>query len=1127
MLIAGQTSEQTKRQSIDIGKILYIVILILAIVTRLIWLGDRATSHDETTHAKYSWNFYAGRGFRHDPLMHGPLLFEITGLFYFLFGVNDFTARLYTALTGIALVMTPILFRKWLGRLCALLASVLLLISPAITYYSRYTRHDIPMILAAFLFLWAVFSYIEKGNNRYLYFMAGFFAFMFASKENAYIYTAIFLIALALPFMWWLLSVPWSKPRLLSVLIAIVIVALLAGGFFILSLRNAETVAAGEGNNEIGAILIPGWGKLAAAIVFVSVIAGLLVAVDGVGRQYIQGMRLFDVLLITSTFTLPLGSALLMKFIVGVDMTLFYPAVMSMNFEAVPLSSVIGAFTTLVAMLILSVGLGLWWNRHKWPGIAIVFYAVFFIFYSSLFTWGWGMVTGLVGGLAYWIAQQDVQRGSQPWYYYAFIGPLYEYLPILFSLLAAIPAVNWVFRRVPSEVKISYKENPENTNIDFNQKLLRQYVPVFLVLWAMMSWVAYAVAGEKMPWLFVHIAFPHILLAAWGLGQWFKDLTLDDIVKRFGWLVPTSLFFLWQAVRAFRKSTGALQTFQESMAVSGASEGLSQLLSQLDPIARFIGGLGGVFLCSVLLVWALDKADRTKALRLVLLGVFIIIAGFTVRTMVMLNYINSELATEFLVYAHATPDVNVALEEIERLSWRVTGTPDEIKVAYGKEVAWPFYWYMDTRFPNNYYYFDNPDPEKLLECPVIVSAKQEWADVSEITGVDYIHFDYKHIWWPIEDYKDLTWERVYAALTDAEMRKALWEIILNRDYRRYAQIKNPENPFTYHTWPHRLEFRLYIRKDLARDLWSYRVGGDTADLEFAMGEDDFSSAEMVLEPDANIQLPSGVTGDLAVLEDGSFYIVDKMNHRILHVSQQGDVLHTLGGYGADDGEFNEPWGLDVDRFGNLYVADTWNHRIQKFDPNGEHVRTWGRFGQSSPFDLAGQGAFYGPRDVAVGPDERLYVTDTGNNRIQVFDTDGNYAGEFGGTGGEPGLFSEPVGIAVDENGDIFIADTWNQRVQVFSQNSAFLRSWEINSWLSEIPDAKPYLAGENGYLFAVDPLGHRILAFSTDGAYLWALKADDDTQIPSGVDILNGRLYVVDSTSELVNVYDLSWMIPE
>jgi len=1005
MSASGRASEQIVTRSIDVWKIICIVIVVLAVFTRLAWLGDRAVSHDETTHAKYSWNLYSGRGFRHDPLMHGPLLFEATGLFYFLFGVSDFTARLYTALTGILLVLSPLLLRKWLGRGGAILASLMLLISPAITYYSRYTRHDIPMILMVVLFLWAVFSYLDDGKNRWLYLMSTFFALMYASKENAYIYTGIFLGLLALPFLWWLRSTQWSNPGMIKYLIPVLVIALIAGGIFAWSFKTSQVIVAGEGNNDIGSVTLPGWGRLAASIGFTSLIVSLVIIVQGVGRDRIVGMRLFDVLMVVGTFTLPLGSALLMKFMAGVDMTLFYTGMMAMDFGAVPIGSVVGAFGILFAMLALSIFLGLWWNRHRWPSIAIVFYTVFFILYSSLFTWGWGMITGLVGGLAYWIAQQDVQRGSQPWYYYGIVGPLYEYLPIFFSLLAAVPAIGWLFRSDPLVEAPSNAASSEERNQIFSRELPQRYVPVFLLIWALLSWAAYSIAGEKMPWLFVHIAFPHILLAAWGVGRWMRDLSWEEFTHQFGWLVPVTVFFLWQAIRAFRQSSGALLTIQQTLAESGASDGLSQLLTQLDPMARFIGGMGGVLLCSVLLVWALDRSGMKRAIKLLLLSVLIIIGGYTVRTMIMLNYINPELATEFMVYAHATPDVNLALDEIERISWRVTGTPNEIKVAYGKEVAWPFYWYMDTRYPNNYYFEATPEPEKLLECPVIVAASQEWADISEIVGVDYIYFDYKHIWWPVEDYKDLTWERVSKALKDPDMRAALLNILLDRDYSRYAQLKNPDDPFTFKTWPHRMEFRLYIRKDLARQVWGYRLGEPGSDSSILDSEDSFSSGEMHLPYLSRITLPQFSGRGIALANDQSFYVVDGENHQVLHLSEEGLTLNILGGYGVDPGQFNDPWGIAVDRDGYIYVADTWNHRIQKFDPDGNHVLTWGRYGRSSVYDITGQGVFFGPRGIVVGPEDRIYVTDTGNNRVQVFDLDGHYVGEFGGTGEERGFLN--------------------------------------------------------------------------------------------------------------------------
>jgi len=154
-----------RRTKLDILKVAYIALILLALITRLYALGDRAVSHDETTHAKYSWNLYSGDGFRHDPLMHGPLLFEATAFLFGLFGVSDFTARLYSALAGVALVAAPWLLRRWMGRLGALLASVMVLISPAITYYSRYTRHDIPMLLFITLLLWTILQYLDRDSG--------------------------------------------------------------------------------------------------------------------------------------------------------------------------------------------------------------------------------------------------------------------------------------------------------------------------------------------------------------------------------------------------------------------------------------------------------------------------------------------------------------------------------------------------------------------------------------------------------------------------------------------------------------------------------------------------------------------------------------------------------------------------------------------------------------------------------------------------------------------------------------------------------------------------------------------------------------------------------------------------
>jgi hypothetical protein len=95
--------------------------------------------------------------------------------------------------------------------------------------------------------------------------------------------------------------------------------------------------------------------------------------------------------------------------------------------------------TFLIPMTIIAVAVGLWWNPGVWLKSALLFYGIFILFYTTFFTNGLGFFSGLVGSLGYWLSQQAVQRGSQPWYYYLGVQiPIYEFLPALASIMAVI-----------------------------------------------------------------------------------------------------------------------------------------------------------------------------------------------------------------------------------------------------------------------------------------------------------------------------------------------------------------------------------------------------------------------------------------------------------------------------------------------------------------------------------------------------------------------------------------------------------------------------------------------------------------------------------------------------------------
>lgn len=178
----------------------FLIILLLSVITRLWGLGDRALHHDETLHAEYSYSLFAGLGFVHDPLLHGPFLYIMGALTYFFFGDNDATARLSPALFSIALGLTPYLLRRELGRTGAIVASAVMLFSPVFLYIGRFFRHDIYAVLFEVLVLTAMLRYGRTRQPMWLVVGLVALSTMLTNLETTYLYIAIFLPVLVAVF---------------------------------------------------------------------------------------------------------------------------------------------------------------------------------------------------------------------------------------------------------------------------------------------------------------------------------------------------------------------------------------------------------------------------------------------------------------------------------------------------------------------------------------------------------------------------------------------------------------------------------------------------------------------------------------------------------------------------------------------------------------------------------------------------------------------------------------------------------------------------------------------------------------------------------------------------------------
>lgn len=171
---------------------------------------------------------------------------------------------------------------------------------------------------------------------------------------------------------------------------------------------------------------------------------------------------------------------------------------------------------------------------------------------------------------------------------------------------------------------------------------------------------------------------------------------------------------------------------------------------------------------------------------------------------------------------------------------------------------------------------------------------------------------------------------------------------------------------------------------------------------------------------------------VAVDSHGGIYTSEyTLVERVQEFSPDGKtLLKCFGQAGTGNGEFNRPEGLGLDAQDRLYVADSCNHRIQVFGPDGHWLRTYGHAGKG-PGDLS-----Y-PYDIRVDSQGRQYVCEFGNSRIQIFDAQDHPVEILGHAGGAPGEFSNPWGIALDSHGNLYVADSQNHRVQKFLRRQPY------------------------------------------------------------------------------------------
>jgi DNA-binding beta-propeller fold protein YncE len=250
--------------------------------------------------------------------------------------------------------------------------------------------------------------------------------------------------------------------------------------------------------------------------------------------------------------------------------------------------------------------------------------------------------------------------------------------------------------------------------------------------------------------------------------------------------------------------------------------------------------------------------------------------------------------------------------------------------------------------------------------------------------------------------------------------------------------------------------------------------------------------------------------DAALDDRGRIWIADFGNAAIRVFDANGGFLGGWSGRGEGKFQLKDPCGVAISG-DDVYVADTWNGRIARFSLSGE----WEGKAQSD---------FYGPRGVAVGPDGRVWIADTGNGRIVACNRDLTSPKFFGKSGNGAAELSSPVGIAAAPSGLIYVADTGNRRIQVLDGDGRFRRSIPFRGWG---PNTEPYLeADEQDELYASDPAAQAVVHLDRNGRELHRWTADDAGRKfarPTGValDRKNRVLYVVNTDNGTIGALKL------
>lgn len=300
--------------------------------------------------------------------------------------------------------------------------------------------------------------------------------------------------------------------------------------------------------------------------------------------------------------------------------------------------------------------------------------------------------------------------------------------------------------------------------------------------------------------------------------------------------------------------------------------------------------------------------------------------------------------------------------------------------------------------------------------------------------------------------------------------------------------------------------------------------------------EEFSSAGTFLKAAGSPGSGTGQLGEPTGIDidaGGNVWVADWQNNRLSVFNSSGSYLSQVGSAGSGNGQLSSPDAIEIDAQGNVWVGDSENNRIQRFDVAGQYHGQFGGPGSgpgqlslSYPMGLAsddhghiwvtdagndrvgewllpgtpelyasyssafgsfgsGTGQLKSPADVAIDAEGDAWVLDRGNNRVERFNSKGEFVSQFGSPGTGDGQFNAPSGIAISSEGNIWVTDTGNNRVEKFNEKGEYLSKFgTLGSGNGQLKEPVGIAVAQGtAPIYVVDRGNNRVERFTKAGGY--------------------------------------------